>query len=841
MSTATGSVRRQSKDAVTLRSREVAIGTGYVLAMAVVAAVAAWPIYADTRMLVVAGLGAAAALVICVVATAVRWPGWVTALSGLVAFAVIGVIVAVPPNGIGGILASLRDVGLGAVTGWKDLVTVELPVGAYRNLLVPALVVFLFGTLAALRLAWRHERAGSWAAAVTIAMTAFGLLFGRTVTSAAVALGPVVIPAPRELACGAAALVLSLAWLGWRNAAQRHRALQRAADLSGVQLSRRRTGSDRRRGALAAAMVVTAVVAAAVVTPAVAAGRTRDVLRSATGPEQAISRAVTPLSDYRSNFADGVATAPLFTVAAVEGALPDRIRIATLSDYDGTAYRVAPEAAGAGFVRVPARLPGGSGPSSTVRITIDGLRGIWMPTFGSLQQVRFGGADAASAAGAFYYDADAQAGVLTAGLRAGDAYEVTATTATPADVATLRAPGASPSVVVPDSVKTWMNKQDAGAGGAALATLAQRLRERGYLSHALSVPSGGADWMRALGGSYTFQPSASGHSLARIDAIFRSLVARQAESGSGSLVAAPGDDEQFAVAVALVAQQLGFPSRVVVGARLSADEGDGPNAAPVCRDGACTGDDIIAWTEVQDASGSWVPVDATPQHTEGAENVVTKQRDPENPTQVHAQNAQEVDPPDPTRQDSGDAAPRGSDDEQASQIWGILRIVGISGLGLLAVGSPFIAILAAKGVRRRGRRGDATPGARVVGGWEEYVDAAVDHGLVAPGVHTRVELAAAHDSVAARQLAGQADRAVFSDRALTADDADQCWNIVDDERRRLSASLPLWRRVGAALSLRSFARGLGPRTVRRRTRGDARTAPGIERRGPASHAAPAET
>ncbi|WP_417563776.1 transglutaminase domain-containing protein [Microbacterium sp.] len=838
----TGSVGRASRrDAATLRAPEVAVGTAYVLAMAVVAAVAAWPIYADARMLLVAGLATAAGLVISIAATVTRWPGWLTALAGLVAFAVVGVLVVVPPTGLGGVVASLRDVALGAVTGWKDLVTVDLPVGTYRNLLVPVLVVFLAGTLAALRLSWRHERAGTWAAAVALAMTAFGLLFGRTVTSEAVAVGPVVVPAPRELACGAAALVLSVVWLGWRNAAQRRRALQRAADVSGVRLARGRSGSDRRRAALAAGMVVVAVAAAAVVTPAVAAGRTRDVLRSATGPEQAISRAVTPLSDYRANFADGVADAPLFTVDPVEGALPERIRLATLADYDGTAYRVAPASAGAGFVRVPARLPGAAGTSSTVRVHVEGLRGIWMPTFGSLQQVRFDGSDAAATADAFYYDAGAEAGVLTRGLRSGDVYELTATTAPAPDVATLTAPGTTPTVTVPESVKTWIEKQDAGTGGAALATLAERLRERGYLSHALSVPAGGAEWMRPLGSSYVFQPSASGHSLARIDTMFRSLLARQAEDRPGALVAAPGDDEQFAVAIALVAEQLGFPARVVVGARLAAGPDDGPNDAPVCVDGACTGDDIIAWTEVRDVSGTWAPVDATPQHTEGAENVVTRQRDPENPTQVRAQNAQEVDPPDPTRQDSGDAAPRHTDDAVANDIWGVLRIAALAGLGLVVVGAPFAAVLAAKSVRRRGRRTDATPAGRMVGSWEEYVDAAVDHGLPAPGRRTRTELADAHGSVAAQALAGAADRAVFSDAPASDADADACWNVVDDERRRLAASVPLWRRVGAALSLRSFARGLAPRTAHGRTRGAARTLPGTERRGPAPHAAPAES
>ncbi|UUT36540.1 transglutaminase-like domain-containing protein [Microbacterium elymi] len=85
------------------------------------------------------------------------------------------------------------------------------------------------------------------------------------------------------------------------------------------------------------------------------------------------------------------------------------------------------------------------------------------------------------------------------------------------------------------------------------------------------------------------------------------LLARQADTDSASLVAATGDDEQFSVAVALIAEELGFPARVVVGARLS-----GPDTGvPLCAEGVCTGGTITAWTEVRSASGQWVPIDIT--------------------------------------------------------------------------------------------------------------------------------------------------------------------------------------------------------------------------------------
>ena len=120
------------------------------------------------------------------------------------------------------------------------------------------------------------------------------------------------------------------------------------------------------------------------------------------------------------------------------------------------------------------------------------------------------------------------------------------------------------------------------------------LRERGYLSHAVSVdPESPPTWLTEIPG-YTFESSASGHSLARIDALFRALLDREAEVGDADLplVAAVGDDEQFSVAVALIARELGFPARVVVGARLASDD-----ALRTCDAGACRGGDIVAWTE----------------------------------------------------------------------------------------------------------------------------------------------------------------------------------------------------------------------------------------------------
>lgn len=795
-------------------TRRIAAATGYAVAMAAVAAAAAWPIYRTADYLVLAAAAVLAATAIAAAARLLHWHGWITAAVTTAVFLLLGVLLAVPT-----LRADLRQavpaVVTGAITGFKDLVTVDLPVGTYRNLMVPALLVLLVGTVIALLSAWRPLRGAVLAVPTCLAMVFFGLAFGRPVTSAPLALGPVVVAAPAELATGAVALVLSVAWLSWLALDERRHALRRTADATGVRLSRLRSAVDVRRRLLAVGMVALAVLVAGVAAPAIALGGTRDVLRAGVGPDEQVRRAVSPLSTYRQDFADPRARQVLFTVS---GTLPDRIRIATLTAYDGVTYRAldsSSSAADARFVRVPSSVDAGPGRVTTARVVVGALDGIWLPTFGSVSRVVFDGADAARLADGFYYNAASTAAIETArgGLRSGDSYTVTAATASLPALASLAAPGVSGArVAAPASLVAWIKQQDAGTGGAGLAELIGRLRARGYLSHSLQFDAAAPpSWATALG-DYVFQPSASGHSLARIDALFQALLDRQSAAtaaGPGaSLVAAVGDDEQFAVAAALIAGQLGFPARVVLGARLTgADTG-----VPACSAGVCRAADVTAWTEVQSTAGQWVPVDVTPQHTQPLDTDVHAQRDPLNATQVHPRAAHDVAPPDPVQQDShNDLGPAGPDPIDLTALWAGLRAGGIVGMVLAILVGPFVVVVAAKALRRRARRRGADPVAQVVGGWEEYLDVAVDHGLPAPLARTRIEVAQLHERPAASRLAAVADRAVFSGAATTTADAEEFWRIVESERAGLGAGRALWRRLASAVSLRSFTRSLVPR------------------------------
>lgn len=787
--------------------RRVIAGSVYVAATVALAAVAAWPIYRSAGFLVLVAVSTALAAGIAAFVAWRRGGGWMAA--GLLAAAVllVGVPLAVAPGSGAGVtparvVRGVGDLAAGLVVGWKDLLTVDLPVGTYRNLLVPALVVFLIGTTSALLLSWRPGRAPGWAVLVGVAMTGFGLLFGRTAPSTPIALGPagagIVLAAPVETAVGLGSLAAGVLWLSWRTRDERIRALRAAAAAGGVR-ARRIRAMDLRRTAIGVGMVLVAAIAALAVVPA-AASAPRTVLREATGPRVEISRAVSPLAAYRASFADARHDRVLFRLDGER--LPARIRIAVLDEYDGAVYRTASGAGASGFVRRAAPRPVDAGADAAARIDVDvrieGLEGIWMPSVGTLSAVAFEGPRSAALADGFYVDDALAAAVQTEPWQPGDAYRLQAWEAPPPPLEEASAPGvADRSPEVPASLRSWVRAHASGSGGAALSGLVALLRERGYLSHALTdAPSA---WM-ADAGVATFVPSPAGHSLARIDRLFTALLEREQDPRADDLVAAAGDDEQFAVAAALIARELGFPARVVVGMRTAAAD---PDLAR-CDAGICRADDLSAWVEVRAATGAWIPVDVTPQHARPPRSEVTTQPDPTIGTRVRPDGVAEVDPPRPAQEDAA-GAPERAEPLDLAWLWTSLRVAALSLAGLLVVAGPFLSVVVAKRLRRRARRDRGRARDRVAAGWDEFLDAAADAGRVPPRRATRREIAAELGGDGAAELARGADAAVFSPVVPSDDEAAAFWRIVDAERAAFTPTP--WQRVRAAVSLRSFAPG----------------------------------
>ena len=808
----------------------------FVFGMVAVGLWAAWPIYQSAYFFVTAGVAIGAGSAIAWIGLQRSWSAFTLLLVTVGAYLLLGVPAAIPSaltsipavgNGVGTLIAA-------TVLSWKELVTISIPVGDYQSMLVPLFILTLAVTTAALSLAWRAERMHVLTIPVVLTLQVFGVLAGPRQVSSPAVVGPLSVPAPRESLIGLAAFLLAVGFLAWRARNARRVALRVARQATGVRQLASGWLSRARRSGL---VVGTLVLAAALAVPlAASAVRTadRDVVRTGIDPAVTLREYVSPLSQYRSFLTGSLYDTTLFSVAGASGEL-SRLRLAVLSHYDGQVYRVVDPVTGThdqstAFARVPnIRVVDGAhgshGVPASATITAGDYSGVWLPLAGSLTRIDFAGEHRDALMDAFYYSGTTDAGVELRTLSAGDSYTFeTRIDDNVTPLTELTAPVGGDGLVnddlIPDSLVAWVSAQGLGSDGAALAELISLLRERGYLSHALDAPPADAGWTSDLAG-YAFAPSLSGHSVDRIDALFSALLTKQnalqadaaalvgaASPDNAALVAAVGDDEQFAVAAALLASHLGFPSRVVLGFALTAAEGD-TSAIPACTAGVCAGKNLSAWLEVQGSDGRWTPVDVTPQHEHPLSPNDEQLRDPQIPTEVLQADAAEQAPP--------EANPTGGDERAAddkpdvvdlSWLIGILKIVGISLLVLLVILTPFLAIIGAKFQRRRERKRGRTATARIAGGWDEYVDATVDHGMRAPGSLTRTEFASLQGSAGGGTLATLADEAVFGPVPPAAADSDAFWALVDAERAALQRDATKRKRLRATISLRSFARAL---------------------------------
>jgi hypothetical protein len=792
--------------------------------MALVALWAAWPIYQSTYLFVTVGGAVLAASGIAVVGLLRSWSWFTITLVTVGAYLVLGLPLAVPSAlaSVPDALSGFVDLLSGTIFSWKELTTISLPVGSYQTLLIPVFIVFLVAVTAALSLAWRSATWSVLVVPIMFAAQVFGLAFGSSAVSEPINLFGLSFPSPRESIIGLAAFVLAIAYLVWRAQNSRNTALRRSTQVTGVRRAASDLSRKAKRAALAVLVMLVAVAVAVPLVSTVARPVQRDVLRTAIDRAVDLREYVSPLTQYRGFFTPEQYDTELFTVAS-DGELPSRLRLAVLSHYDGQVFRVIDPSVGAAdqataFERVPTQASI-SDNSESVTITIGDYDEVWLPVPNGLESIDFAGSRSQALTDAFFYNDANGAGVELDRVSSGDSYVVTsAPRADTVAITSLSKPATAEGLIdealIPAKLSEWVRSQKVGEDGASLEKLVTALRARGYLSHSLTQPEvdgAGTTWASALE-PYTFEPSLAGHSVDRIDSLFELLIDKEQNAGiepdDTQLVAGVGDDEQFAVAGALIAQKLGYPSRVVLGFSLDEIEG----GIPACDEGTCAGKNLTAWVEVQDASGSWVTMDTTPQYENPISPRDDNRRDPENDTDVIQEGVTEELPPNsaPT---GGDAQEPDDNDtnEALAVLFAVLRIVGTSLLVLLLLSSPVLVILGAKLKRRRDRRRATDATAAIAGGWEEYVDAAVDHGLPRPGSRTRTEAALEYGNDAST-LATLADEAVFGPVEPDAETSTRFWALVDAERSLLGKETSRWSRLRASLSLRSFAHLIGARS-----------------------------
>lgn len=733
-----------------------------------------WPTYASGQFVITVAVTVVAGTAIGIAGAAFRWPSAIVVLLTLAAFLVLGVPLAVPQSALFGWLPTVDGlVGLlaGSALSWKQLITVSTPVGSYEALLTPVFLLVLLASVVAPTLALRAR----WPRlAVVPAVVVF---------VAGICLGPVYVEWP--VVAASALFVSVVVWLIWFQRRQRVEHLRLLA--SGRSARRFRPAMLGTVAVLAVAVAVGTAIT--VVAPAVA---TRDVLRSSVQQPFDPRAYPSPLSGFRNNFTDDAASEPLLTV---EGLGPDRrIRIATLDTYNGVVYSVGSDGVTSGsgsFSRVPYRYDQSSvrGTEETLDVRVAGYSDVWVPSDGMLEDIAFSGPRAAALRESLLYNDVSGTLVTTAGLSAGDRYRVDVVVAplVPAQALAAAKPGSAtlPKLTgVPDALDTFIERNSSATApaGNRLADTLEALARDGYVSH----------------GQPGEPTSRSGHGQDRIAELFTST----------PMV---GDQEQYAVAAALIARRLGFPARVAVGYVAPEDAGSAVTF---------TGADASAWIEVDLRSQGWVTVNPNPE----PRPVPESERETETKI-IRPQTI--VDPPpddDPLRRDttvqSDSEEAKRADDSFWAIVLGILASLGI-GVGALAVVlAPLAAIVAAKARRRALRRAAPSPREQVVGGWSELADAALDFGYDPPSGATRSEFADELGSPGALVVATAADRAVFSRKHPSEDDAERLWTTVIELRKGLGEGRSRWERLRAALSLRS----LGWRTLRSRA-AEARSKP----------------
>ncbi|MFT4158082.1 MAG: transglutaminase domain-containing protein [Microbacterium sp.] len=789
-------------------------GVGYVLVAVVLATLAAWPLYDTARALLVGLVGGLLGIAVAVLARMLRWGTLLASVLAVVLYIVVAVPLAIPSalSSPSAVLGGLRDAVLGVVVGWKQILTLNPPLGEYQAVLIPLLLVALFGAFVATMLVLGGRRRATIAVIVASAMSVFGIAFGATSTSAPLRLPGLTLTSPREWAIGVAVFVAALGYLIGRARLVRARAL-RAVAARTVTRRQAPVWLSIRRHLLSGALVIVALIAGVAIVPAAASWTDRSVLRDEVEPVIVAQQQASPLAGYRSWFTEQRVGETVIAIDGDPGEL-ERIRIATLDAYDGQEFHIAADER---FTRLPrAASPGGGRIQLGVTVG-DAYSGIWVPAPAGLAQApAFSGSRAEALADGFHIDASgdtaitiAPAGGSARGLLPGDRYSLLVDA--PANAASLTNAQGGDSLLDADAhpaLVEWADMQELPRTGAGYLELIERLRARGYLSHALLDDEAAADWIAALKTSegYAFAPSYAGHSTARIEELFTSLVDQQRRAGADAapemLVAAVGDDEQFAAAAALLARLWGFDSRVVLGARLPAAE-DVPGI-PACET-VCTGANMTAWVEVRASGGDWVAVDVTPQFSNLPSFITEGEQLPEHPTIPERPRSEALNPPQ-AQSDShdGEVPPEAAASNILAVVLMVARIVGISLLALVLLVLPLIVVLLVKGLRGKARRTAADAEVRLVGAWEELTDLYVDHDIRMPTDGTRVQAAQAADREAAVGLAAAVDSAVFAPHPPSVADAEAAWDVVDGEREALRAEQTRWAALRARVRVRSF-------------------------------------
>lgn len=743
----------------------ILINTAMLWLATIIASTALWPIYSGTPLIVLIAVALPVGSIIAILGAVFRWPGWLVMLVTIAAFVLVGVPLAVPSKAQFVVLPTLDgliDLIAGVALGWKQLLTITLPVGDYEALLVPALVLVLLTAVVGLSVALR-ARHPELAALAPIALFIIGTAFGANYPN-------------RPYDAPIALMVAILFWLVWMRWYRRRAAIRLLAAASGdgvVSTAAPDISTAGLRTVIGAALIMTIASTAAIATAGVLPPtQDRTVLRTSIEQPFDPRDYVSPLAGLRRYLQPALADTVLFDVAG----LPEdaRVRIATLDTYDGVVFSVGSDkvtSESGSFTRVPYRFDQSAieGDRVDVSVQLEGYSGVWVPTVGQFESIEFGGANATTLRNSFYYNDTSGTAAVIDGVGTGDSYDLSAVLPVQPSDAQLSEldPGSAlvpEATGVPEELTAKLDEYVTGIDGPGerLVAMLDGLAAEGYISHGISDDE---------------PPSRSGHAADRI----------------AELLSSPrmiGDAEQYAVAAALMARDIGYPSRVVFGFDPSSDR--------------VTGSDVTAWIEVSTAQFGWVSIDPVPPVREIPEELPDETSQVSRPPTIVTPPVVESERLDrQTAPDSEQELPADLD-PVLQALLAVLRVLGWLAVVAAIVVAPFLVIIAAKVRRRRLRRTAPTAIERISGGWQEFEDAVVDHGLSPAASATRSEVASIAGGVRSQVLAAVADRAIFSPDEPPESDVESVWHAVDELRGSLGHGLTRWQRLKAGISLRSL-------------------------------------
>lgn len=487
-------------------------------------------------------------------------------------------------------------------------------------------------------------------------------------------------------------------------------------------------------------------------------------LRNAVSPPVQLADAADPLNELPAW--ERESRTVMFTASVDQAWLnnPTDWRLVSLDAYDGTGWGTNARATAAGQVlSLPAGVsPGLLGPEVHVDVRLGALPGPWVPT----------------------------AGMPTAVTRAGFDFDPT--------TSDLVEPGPSPAglgITGRLSQPTRAALDGAGIGsGAAVAALT-------------AVPSCFPNSLRALASRATaglerpdqeavaIEQELSSRGGFHLDAAATpgSNCARLATLASDR----SGTAEQFATAFALMVRSVGLPSRIAVGFTPGAIN-------PAAKRTVVTGSDATVWPEIDLGRLGWVAFDPVPsaggRHPGGAGTGATTTIPATERGLAQVRQTVAAGPPATTVAGSPTSAP------------GRQQAAGGAGLAwplivLLALVAAAAGVLGGRAIARRRRRAlrrkAADPARRLLGAWEEVLDALGPFrtpltSLTPSEVSGEAERVVASAGAPSRQLAGLVDQAVYGG---VADDglAAQAWACSDLTVRALGQAVPPRRRIGALL------------------------------------------